>query len=85
MAVDWISSFSNTYGNPALIYIPVFAACDPYTLCEDDDLCLFMAYIADSNLKHRTIELKLSHHQVWSDHGKFGALFVSSMLILDVQ
>ena len=84
MAADWISSFSNTSDNPAPIYIPVFAACDPYTLCEDE-LSLFVAYIADSNLKHRTIELKLSHHQVWSDHGKFGALFVSSMLILDVQ
>ena len=58
------------------------SAGDPYPVSEDE-LCWFVAYLADSNLKHQMIKLYLSAIRFGQIMAGFGDPFVSSMPILE--
>ena len=58
------------------------SACIPYPVTEDG-LCRFVAYLADSNLKHQTIKSYLSAIRFGQIMAGFGDPFVSSMPILE--
>ena len=58
------------------------SACIPYPVTEDG-LCRFVAYLADSNLKHQTIKSCLSATRFGQIMAGFGDPFVPSMPILE--